>query len=169
MKIIIHSIVFVMCVFANTEINEDDINGIWEIPEEAEGFVSIGEIFTQDDIAYAYAFAYAKKVGDGLVPRVLSDENKNANNLKDKIFLSNLEFNGKKWVNGRIYNPNNNKIYYAEAYLSQDKNTLFIKVSIDSFGIIGVTLEWYRIHDTRYIPPNHDEIMMIDELKGIGK
>ncbi|RDU58661.1 DUF2147 domain-containing protein [Helicobacter sp. MIT 99-5507] len=165
MKIIIYLIIFAMQLFADTKINENDINGIWEIPEEIEGFASIGEIFTQDKIAHAYAFAYAKKAGDKLVPRILDDENKNANNLKGKIFLSNLEFNGKKWVNGRIYNPNNGGVYYAEAHLSQDKNTLFIKTSIDSFGIIGITLKWYRIQDTKYTPLNHDEVIMIDELK----
>lgn len=156
---------FVIQVFANTEINENDINGIWEIPEEVEGFVSIGEIFTKDRVAYAYAFEYAEKIDNKLIPRILDDKNKNANTLKGKIFLSNLEFNGKKWVNGRIYNPNNSGVYYAEAHLSQDKNTLFIKVSIDSFGIIGITLKWYRIHDTKYTPLNHDEIIMIDKLK----
>ena len=163
MRIILYLVICV--VFASAEINENDINGIWEIPEEIEGFVSIGEIFTENNIASAYAFAYAKKVDNKLIPRILNDENANAKNLNSKIFLSNLRFNGKKWVDGRIYNPNNSGIYYAEAYLSQDKNTLFIKVSIDSFGIIGITLQWHRIHDKYYIPPNHDKLIIIDKLK----
>lgn len=166
MKVIWALVVFVGAIFANT-INENDINGIWEIPEEVEGYSSIGEIFTQDKKVYAYAFEYAKKVDNKLIKRELGDENKNANNLRGKIFLSNLEFNGKRWVNGRIYNPNNGKIYYAEAYLSKDKNTLFIKVSIDSFGIIGITLEWYRITNTPYIPLQQHEIALIDKLKEI--
>lgn len=167
MKLILALIITIGYTFANQSVKESDINGIWAIPEEIEYNISIGEIFTQDNKAQAYAFAYAKMENGKIIDRELTNEESNAKDLRGKIFLSNLEFNGKRWVNGKIYNPNNGGIYYAEAYLSEDKNTLFLKVSIDSFGIIGITLEWYRIEDTIYKPLEYNEIAMIDELKEI--
>ena len=126
MKLILALIITIGYTFANQSVKESDINGIWAIPEEIEYNISIGEIFTQDNKAQAYAFAYAKMENGKIIDRELTNEESNAKNLRGKIFLSNLEFNGKRWVNGKIYNPNNGGIYYAEAYLSEDKNTLTI-------------------------------------------
>lgn len=165
MKLLLILTIAISCIYANQKINEYDINGIWKIPEEIEGNISIGEIFTKNNKAYAYAFAYAKIENNVIVDRELDNKISNAKNLKGKIFLSDLEFNGKRWVNGRIYNPNNNGIYYAEAYLSEDKNTLFLKVSVDSFGIIGITLKWHRILGEIYEPLECNEITIIEELK----
>lgn len=151
-------------IFAS-DISEYDINGIWEIPEEIEGQSSIGEIFTQGEKAYAYAFDYAKKEADKLIKRDINVEEGDAKNLKGKVFLSNLEFDGKKWVNGKIYNPNNGGIYYAEAYLSPDKNTLTIKATIDSFGLLGRKLVWNRVDSHSFTPLKRTEVIFIDELK----
>ncbi|WP_181646808.1 DUF2147 domain-containing protein [Helicobacter sp. 16-1353] len=156
--------IFMVNIFAN-DISKYDIDGIWEIPEEIEGQVSIGEIITQDEKSFAYAFAYTRRDGDKLIEREIRNEESNAKDMVGKVFLSNLEFNGKKWINGRIYNPNNGNVYYAEASLSPDKNVLAIRATIDSFGFIGVTLYWNRVKTPSYTPLSRNEIILIEALK----
>lgn len=164
MRLILPCILIVTSIFADN-ITQHDIKGIWEIPEEIEGQSSIGEIFVQDGQYYAYAFAYVKKDNNQLVERKVDSEQSNAKNLKDKVFLYNLKFDGTKWDDGKIYNPNNGSTYYAQAYLSDDKKTLEIRVSIDSFGLIGKTLVWNRMDTSSFSPPPHNKIVFIDELK----
>lgn len=142
-----------------------DIEGIWKIPEETEGKVSIAKIFIENNKAYAYAFMYANENNNELIIRNIDDEYSNARKLKNKIFLSGLEFDGDGWDNGKIYNPNNGELYNASATLSSDKNILKIRVSFDSFGLLGRTLEWKRLNDKDFIPPNRNEIDIINALR----
>lgn len=166
MKIIL-ILIIVTNVFAS-DISKYDISGIWEIPEEIEGQFSIGEIFFKDDSFHVYAFEYATKENNKLKLRDISNENSNAKDVKGKIFLSNLKFNGEKWIGGRIYDPNTSSIYYARATLSKDKKTLNLRVSFDRFGLVGLNLKWYRIDDCDYNIPDHNNILVVDKLKNEG-
>lgn len=142
-----------------------DIEGIWEIPEETEGKVSIAEIFIENNKAYAYTFMYANEKNNKLTIRNIDDENGNVRKLKNMIFLSGLEFNGDEWDNGRIYNPNDGELYNVSASLSSDKNILKIRVSFDRFGLLGRTLEWKRLNKNDFLPPNHNKIGIVSALR----
>lgn len=148
------------------EVAQNDIDGIWEFDEEIGGNVSIGEIFTHDNRAFAYAFDYEREMDGMRVRRDIQSEESNAAKLRGKIFIAGLEFDGAKWINGRIFNPNNAKTYYISAELSGDKQTLNLRASLDRFGVLGQTLQWRRVADSTHTPPSHDTISIIDELKG---
>lgn len=141
-----------------------DIEGIWKIPEEIEGQSSIGEIFIKDNKAFAYAFQYAYDKNGKLVNRDISNENSDAVRLKNTIFLSDLEFNGEKWVNGKIYRPSNGEVYNVSAKLL-DKSILLLRVSYDGFGILGKTLIWHRLDRNEYNAPKLDSIKIVEHLK----
>ncbi len=162
MKKLIILIIFTMNVFAN--ITELDIEGIWEIPEEIDGNVSIAEIFVKENKAYVYAFLYATKVNNELIERDISKEKSDAATLKNTIFLSDLTFNGESFVDGKMYRPSNGNVYYVSANLSEDKQTLNVRVSIDSFGLFGETLTWKRLPSNKYKPPSRDNITIVDAL-----
>lgn len=153
----------------SSEINKDDINGIWEIPEEISGQFSIGEIFSENDRAFAYVFEYLQDMNGKFIRRDIENEESNAHTLARKIFIANLKFDEGKWSEGRIYNPNDGQIYHIKAELSSDKQTLSLRVSLDSFGILGKTLQWRRIQDLKYLPPSHDNITMIEALQKDGE
>lgn len=146
------------------EVKENDIEGIWQIPEEIEGQISIGEIFIKENKAFAYAFAYAFYDHGKLKNRDISKENSDATMLRNKIFLSNLKWDGKKWINGRIYRPSTGGVYAVSAILI-DKNTLSLRISYDRWGFLGKTLIWNRLNKAKYKTPRIESINIIDELK----
>ena len=146
------------------EAKKNSIVGIWQIPEEIEGQISIGEIFVKDDKAYAYAFEYAINDNGKLKYRDISKENSDARELKNKIFLANLKWNGKEWTSGKIYRPSTGGIYAVNARLI-DENTLSLRISYDRWGFLGKTLIWNRLNKTKYKLPDRKSIKIIDALK----
>ncbi|MDE6885862.1 MAG: DUF2147 domain-containing protein [Helicobacteraceae bacterium] len=137
-----------------------DIEGVWEIPEEIEGQSSIGKIFIENDKAFVYTFKYI--FSEDSSERNIDNEESNAKLLKNKIFISNLEFDGKQWDNGKVYNPNDGEIYNVSAELSDDKNTLLVRISYDRFGFLGKTLQWSRVSNFSHHIPKHDGFVSLD-------
>lgn len=158
MRVVLFGIMLMMNLYA--DVDKSSIEGVWEIPEEVEGQVSIGRIFIKGNRAYAYAFMYANKNGDELQLRDVDSEDSDAKDLKNMIFLANLKFDGECWVDGKIYRPSNGKLYSASACLSEDKNILSIRVSYESFRILGRTLQWNRLDSNKYKTDPSNAIMI---------
>lgn len=157
--------VFIICSLCIAgEFNEHDIEGIWKIPEEIDGNSSIGEIFIKNNKAYAYAFKYVFDNGYVLIDRDIKNENSDAKKLINTVFLYDLEFDGEKWVNGKIYNPNDKSTYNVTATLEDNGLVLSLRVSYDIFGLIGKTLKWNRLNKSAYITPKIEDVRIIKSL-----
>lgn len=156
--------IIIICIANIYGFEVNNIAGIWQIPEEIEGQISIGEIFIKDDKAYAYAFEYAINDNGKLKYRDISKENSDASKLRNKIFLVNLKWNGKEWINGRIYRPSTGGVYAVSAKLV-DENTLSLRISYDRWGFLGKTLIWNRLNKESYKTPNIKSIKIIDALR----
>ncbi len=58
------------------------------------------------------------------------------------LILKGFRFDGKQWVDGTIYDPDNGKTYKCNITM-QDKNTLFVRGYI-GISAIGRTTTWKR-------------------------
>lgn len=57
--------------------------------------------------------------------------------------LHGLKKDGKKYSGGKIYDPGNGKTYNCS--MQVDGNTLKVRGSLDSMGILGRTMDWFRV------------------------
>ena len=57
--------------------------------------------------------------------------------------LHGLKKDGKKYSGGKIYDPSNGKTYNCS--MQVDGNTLKVRGSLDSMGILGRTMDWFRV------------------------
>lgn len=60
-----------------------------------------------------------------------------------KLIRDFIKIDENKYRKGRIINPQNNNDYYAKATVERDK--LYVRGSLDPFGILGLTRVWKRI------------------------
>ncbi|SJZ34656.1 hypothetical protein SAMN02745174_00146 [Cetobacterium ceti] len=72
-------------------------------------------------------------------------ENLRNRKLKGLDFVSNFTLENNKLVDGNIYNPENGKTYHCKITKKSD-NTLLVKGSIDSMGLIGKSQIWTKIN-----------------------
>lgn len=75
----------------------------------------------------------------------VDDKNPNKSLRKRKLMglnmLSNLKAEG-EYDGGTIYDPNNGETYYCS--LEVKGNTLKVRGSLDKWGLMGRTMNWYR-------------------------
>jgi len=122
----------------------DMILGLW-FTEENKSKVEIYE--TQN--IYKGKFIWLKKEMDE-GKAVLDSENpdpKEKNKpLIGKEFVWNFRFDSgaNKWVDGRIYNPEDGKTYMCSLSLEKD-GRLLVRGSIDAWGLLGKTQFWTRV------------------------
>lgn len=57
--------------------------------------------------------------------------------------LSGLKKTGDEYTGGRIYDPANGKTYYCS--FKVEGNTLRVRGSLDKKGLLGRTMNWYRV------------------------
>ena len=140
--------------------NADDIVGLWYSQADAKNRVSIVEIYKENNKYYAYSFAYQNSsdvVNDVNNPKA---ELRNLP-LKGLVYLYDLQFSNGEWKGGKIYNPEQGKTYNAKANISDNKQELKIKATIDGAGIFGKTLTWKKVPSSeisKYKPLNRNEL-----------
>lgn len=121
-----------------------DITGFWAMPENKQGRTPIANLFEKDSQFYAIGFAFTD-LGEGI-----KDVNNPTEELRDRLLKNVMIVNGVKIINnqladGEIYNPDRGKYFYLKGVLSEDKNTITWKASIDKRGLFGATLVWTRV------------------------
>lgn len=102
--------------------NADDIVGLWYSQTDAKNRVSVVQIYKENNKYYAYSFAYQNStdtVNDVNNPKA---ELRNLP-LKGLVYLYDLEFSKGEWKGGKIYNPEQGKIYNAKASLSDNNKS----------------------------------------------
>ena len=128
-----------------------EIEGYYMNLKGEKGQQSIVEFFKKGDKYYAYGFANV----DGSLPKKdVNNENPALRNRLDKgsVFVYNLVREGKSDVfkNGKVYNFDSGKEYYAKVTLKG--NTLELRGSIDKSGFMGETKVWKKLSDEEVKP-----------------
>ena len=57
--------------------------------------------------------------------------------------LSNLKKDGGEYTGGSIYDPGNGKTYHCS--MKVEGNTLHVRGSLDKKGLLGRTMDWFRV------------------------
>jgi len=92
--------------------------------------------------------------GDKDVGKIQSDRNNPVPTLRDRPVLGlqivgKLKLDGEKLTDGWVYDSWNGKMYHGSAKVS-DENTLKLKGSLDSYGILGYTMKAFRVPTSDY-------------------
>ncbi|RDU59144.1 DUF2147 domain-containing protein [Helicobacter marmotae] len=127
------------------------LEGYYMTHKGEKGQQSIVEFFKKGDKYYAYGFANV----DGSPPKKdINNANVALRNRFDKgsVFVYNLVREGKSNVykNGKVYNFDTGKEYYAKVTL--DGDILELRGSIDKSGIMGETKIWRRLSEEELKP-----------------
>ncbi|MCX2717860.1 DUF2147 domain-containing protein [Helicobacter sp. MIT 21-1697] len=140
-------IIFSLCV----AVQGAQLEGYYMTHKGEKGQQGIVEFFKKGNKYYAYGFANV----DGAPPKKdIHNENPALRNRLDKgsVFIYNLVRDGKSDVfkNGKVYNFDAGKEYYAKVTLKGD--TLELRGSIDKSGFVGETKIWKRLNDEEAKP-----------------
>ncbi|STP09371.1 DUF2147 domain-containing protein [Helicobacter cinaedi] len=128
-----------------------DLEGYYMTHKGESGRQSIVEFFKRGDKYYCYGFANV----DGSAPKKdVNNENPALRERFDKgsVFVYNLVRDGKSDVfkNGKVYNFDTGKEYYAKVTLKGD--TLELRGSVDKSGLMGETKIWKKLSDKEVAP-----------------
>ncbi len=119
----------------------DDILGFWLTKEER----AVIEIYKNGD-KYEGKLVWLIDIHTGKKTEILDDKNPDEKlqkrSLQGLVNLKGFSFDGEKWVDGEIYDPNKGKTYSAKMSL-KNKNELHLRGFI-GISLFGRTSEWKR-------------------------
>jgi uncharacterized protein (DUF2147 family) len=132
-------------------IEANDIVGKWYTKEDKSQI----EIQKADNNSYKGEIVWLKEPlypsSDIKAGQIKVDSNNPDLSLRDRPImglklLKDFKFdrNAKKWINGKIYNPDDGKMYNCYMHFNEEGN-LFVRGSIDAWGLIGQTQTWKRV------------------------
>ncbi|MFT4771755.1 MAG: hypothetical protein ACJAZC_000301 [Cryomorphaceae bacterium] len=118
--------------------NADDVIGLWLV-QDRDAYVRIYE----EDGSYF-----------GKVNWLEEPYNKNGNPITDPdgkpifemVIMKDFVFEDEEWVDGTVYDAELGKTYYGSMELD-DYNTLKLRGSLDSFGLLGRNETWTRLDE----------------------
>jgi len=118
--------------------NADDVLGLWLV-QDKDAYVRIYE----EDGSYF-----------GKVTWLEEPYNENGNPITDPdgkpilemVIMKDFVFEDEEWVDGTVYDAELGKTYYGSMELD-DYNTLKLRGSIDSFGLLGRNESWTRLDE----------------------
>ena len=122
-----------------------DVVGKWKL----ENGTAIVEIYKSGKV-YNGKIVWLKNPTEADGTPAVDDKNPNKSLRKRQLMglnmLSNLKAEGKgEYDGGTIYDPNNGETYYCS--LEVKGNTLKVRGSLDKWGLMGRTMNWYRVKE----------------------
>ena len=115
----------------------DDIIGLWDTRDGAHV-----EIYEREGQYYGKFVWFYDEPPAGGIDAENPDPELRGRSLLGTDFILRFEFDGKKWKNGRMYNPENGKEYKADIEL---KNGVLKVRGWVGIRLLGRTVEWVRI------------------------
>ncbi len=140
MKKIIFSIICMMIpTFAALA---QDVIGKWKL----EDGTAIVEVYKSGDV-YNGKIVWLSKPTEADGTPVKDDQNPDPKLRNREVLglnmLHGLKKDGSKYAGGKIYDPGNGKTYNCSMQVSGD--ILKVRGSLDARGLIGRTMDWYRV------------------------
>ena len=137
MKILL-SISFLFALTGLMAQSADDIVGLWLVENE-DAYIRIYERGGE----YFGKVAWLEEPYD-------EEGNPQTDDKGDEVFgmeiMKNFEFDEDEWNDGTIYDAQTGKTYHGSIEM-EDRNTLNLRGSVDSFGLIGRTESWTRLEE----------------------
>ena len=140
MKKVIFAIIFMM--IPTFSALAQDVIGKWKL----EDGTAIVEVYKVGNVYNGKVVWLQEPTAADGTPAV--DSNNPDKNLRKRPLiglnlLHGLKKDGKKYSGGKIYDPSNGKTYNCS--MQVDGNTLKVRGSLDSMGILGRTMDWFRV------------------------
>lgn len=158
-------VIFIMCIsvcsslaYGNT--HQQRAVGLWYTHPTSRGTVDVVEIFEENGKLYGYGFS-SKNPEDNIIAYDVHNPNPHLRNqqLTGLIFIYDVApVQGKEISKGYIYDPENGSTYHLQIRM-KDNNTLILRPTLDSRGVLGPNIEWKRV-DTpeKYTPLPHYQL-----------
>jgi len=131
-----------------------DIVGYWFVHKNNEhGHLPVVKIFEQNGKYYALGFAYKDLIGFDIKDKYNPDPKLQKRYLSTVMLIDAIKFKDGEWVDGGVYSPDNGNYYYIKGKISEDKNSITWRVSLDKRGFFGQSIVWNKANDTKQYEP----------------
>ena len=140
MKRIILSIAFMLIPLA--AVFAQDVIGKWKLSDGT----AIVEVYKQGDVYNGKIVWLQDPIGsDGTTAKdnLNPDPKLRTREILGLNMLHGLKKDGSKYSGGKIYDPGNGKTYNCSMQVEGD--VLKVRGSLDSRGLIGRTMDWFRV------------------------
>ena len=125
-----------------TALLAEDVVGKWKLSDGS----AIVEVYQNGDV-YNGKIVWLKNPteadGTPAVDDNNPDEKLRSRQLIGLNMLSGLKKDGGEYTGGKIYDPGNGKTYYCS--FKVEGNTLRVRGSLDKRGLLGRTMNWFRV------------------------
>ncbi|MGB6037350.1 MAG: DUF2147 domain-containing protein [Cryomorphaceae bacterium] len=118
--------------------NADDIQGLWLV-EDKDAYIRIYEKRGK----YFGKVTWIEEPYDENGKPVTDPE---GNPILEMEIMKDFVFEEDEWVDGTVYDAETGKTYYGSMEL-ENHNTLNLRGSLDSFGLIGRSETWTRLKE----------------------
>lgn len=123
-----------------------DVVGLW-LTEDKDGKIAIEQQADNTFSGFNSWFILNGEINPDVKDIHNPDPEKRERKLTGMNILWGFRFNGKEWVDGRVYDPQSGKTYKAKMWLKKgDKNTLIFRGYIGA-PIFGRSITWTRIEE----------------------
>lgn len=116
----------------------NDITGLWLVQSE-DAYIRIYEIENKFFGKIAWLEEPYGKDGE-------TKTDADGTPLLEMEIMQNFKFDDGEWVDGTVYDAENGKTYYGSIEM-ENSNTLNLRGSLDSFGLLGRTETWTRLDE----------------------
>ena len=116
----------------------DDITGLWLV-EDKDAYI---RIYAENDKYFGKVTWIEEPYDEDGNPQTDPD----GEPVLEMEIMKNFKFEEGEWVDGTIYDAQEGKTYYGSIEM-KDTDTLELRGSVDSFGILGRTETWTRIQE----------------------
>ena len=121
-----------------------DVIGKWKL----EDGTAIVEVYKQGDV-YNGKIVWLQNPTEADGSPAVDSENPDKSLRSRKLIglnmLSNLKKNGGEYTGGSIYDPGNGKTYNCS--MKVDGDVLHVRGSLDKKGLLGRTMDWFRVNE----------------------
>ena len=121
-----------------------DVTGKWKL----EDGTAIVEVYRQGDV-YNGKIVWLQNPTEADGSPAVDSENPDKALRSRKLIglnmLSNLKKNGGEYTGGSIYDPGNGKTYNCS--MKVDGDVLHVRGSLDKKGLLGRTMDWFRVKE----------------------
>lgn len=126
-----------------------DLCGLWAGPEDSYGRSAVICFYYANGSYGAYAAGYRKSEaasgGESVADEPAQLRAARAYVLGELTYLYHLQFIAGEWKNGKIHNPVGETDFSIRVRLSADAQTAYLRVSLDRYGIFGISSTWRRL------------------------
>ena len=140
MKIILTTIILILMPFA--ALFAQDVIGKWKLDDGT----AIVEVYQNGDVfngKIVWLQNPTKPDGTPEVDDKNPDEKLRSRQIMGLNMLSGLKKSGNKYTGGTIYDPGNGQTYNCTMTVEGD--ILKVRGSLDKRGLIGRTMDWFRV------------------------